>query len=189
MITHMDAAFACPDLAALERLVLLSLARHADDAGVCWPSVARLARMTGLSARRVQYALRDLEKRGMIRVTGRSGPRSGNRYLLTLDRPRAATDPCTSCTPQQPDPCTSCTPQQPDPCTSCTTTPARLAPEGTLEGKEVVGDARARARRRRNPRRRRLPRCTPGGSSSLRPWGTRHPASPPLGEGGPIRPR
>lgn len=42
------------------RLVLLALADHADDRGLCWPSMDRLAHRTRLSKRTVQRLCRDL---------------------------------------------------------------------------------------------------------------------------------
>tara|TARA_R110000751_G_scaffold307640_1_gene430303 strand:- start:4268 stop:4981 length:714 start_codon:yes stop_codon:yes gene_type:complete len=67
--------------------VLLVLANYADQDGVCWPSVATIARKTRLSERGVQKALRVLEGEGLIaaqpdrRVLGRG---SSIRYRLQL---------------------------------------------------------------------------------------------------------
>lgn len=67
--------------------VLLVLANYADQDGVCWPSVATLARKTRLSERGVQKALRVLEAEELIaalpdrRVLGRG---SSIRYRLQL---------------------------------------------------------------------------------------------------------
>jgi len=57
-------------------LVLLALADHAHPDGThAYPSVASLARMTRLSERAVQYALRELQQLGEIEVTRAGGGR------------------------------------------------------------------------------------------------------------------
>lgn len=70
------------------RLVLLSLANHADESGVCWPSIDTLAREARLSRRRVEQALRELVRSGVVLrqvngapVTGHGGYRP-NLYRL-----------------------------------------------------------------------------------------------------------
>ena len=69
------------------RLVLLTLATFADREGRCFPRIKTLARVTGLKARAVQAALRDLEAHGLIRTRpGRrkdSGRRGANVYTMT----------------------------------------------------------------------------------------------------------
>lgn len=51
-----------------ELLTLLVLADHANDDGTgCWPSVRTIKRRIRASERTVQYALRDLEAKGIIR--------------------------------------------------------------------------------------------------------------------------
>lgn len=51
---------------ASERLVLLVLANFADDKGLSWPGIPRIAREARLSERQVQRCLRNLEKAGSI---------------------------------------------------------------------------------------------------------------------------
>ncbi|WP_419617837.1 helix-turn-helix domain-containing protein [Thiolapillus sp.] len=61
-------------LAAPAKFVLVALAEHVSGEGrECWPSVSRLARMTGCAERTVQRALRTLEAAGLIRVEQRAG--------------------------------------------------------------------------------------------------------------------
>ena len=51
------------------------LSYHANRTGKAWPSVARIASLSGVSPRMTQYALRKLEKAGWItpvRKTGRT---------------------------------------------------------------------------------------------------------------------
>lgn len=64
------------------KLVLVALADHADEVGLCWPSVARLRTYTGLSERAIRGALRDLETAGVIITDAREGHVS--RYRLTI---------------------------------------------------------------------------------------------------------
>ena len=66
------------------RHVLLCLANYADQDGrAAFPSVARLATDTGLSARTVQYRLRDLEQAGAIRRGNQAVPAA---YITQRDR-------------------------------------------------------------------------------------------------------
>lgn len=60
------------------------LARHADAAGQCWPSVPRIARCCGCSDRAVQGALRRLVGAGLVEIAARHGDRgqTSNGYTL-----------------------------------------------------------------------------------------------------------
>jgi len=64
-------------LPALRFVVLLCLADHADETGVCWPSHARISKKTGLSRRTVGDCLRDLEELGLIERAPQSKPDGG----------------------------------------------------------------------------------------------------------------
>lgn len=67
------------------KLVFLILAHYANDCGSCWPAVATIAKKCGLSARSIQRALAELERRGLIvrqsRFSG-SGSQTSNAILL-----------------------------------------------------------------------------------------------------------
>lgn len=65
-------------LAPTLKAILVALAyRHNAASGQCNPSVETLAAMTGLSARAVQYGLRELEAAGLIAATeGKAGGRA-----------------------------------------------------------------------------------------------------------------
>lgn len=73
------------DLQPSERLVALTLATYMDARGAeAFPSVATLARNTGLCERAVRYAIRTLEAEGWLATTQRRNPRgdaSSNRYV------------------------------------------------------------------------------------------------------------
>lgn len=73
--------FAVAGLRAQERLVLLAWLTHANPAGVAWPSIARLARMTSLGERTVRRELKRLRERGVLEDRGRT-PRGGLRLCF-----------------------------------------------------------------------------------------------------------
>lgn len=68
------------DLPPAEKLLLLSLADHADERGCCWPSFDRLSDRTGLHRVTVIRLLRLLEGAKHISVERAAG--RANRYLL-----------------------------------------------------------------------------------------------------------
>ncbi len=71
--------FAYSAAPATHRLVLLAIAHHEHERlGIAWPSMARLADLTGLNRRTVQRAIADL-----LMVIRKNGRRT-NRYLVTL---------------------------------------------------------------------------------------------------------
>lgn len=76
--------------AGVERLVLLALANYADEAGMAWPSVKRLAGECNCSERAVQYALAQLVEKGLVSRSLRGAtdpripvPQRPNMYRLT----------------------------------------------------------------------------------------------------------
>jgi DNA-binding transcriptional ArsR family regulator len=73
------------DLPASTKLVALALADHADEQGVCWPSLARLTARTGTHRATVLRHLRALEDAGVISRERRwkgEGERDSTRYVL-----------------------------------------------------------------------------------------------------------
>lgn len=74
-----------------DRVVLIALANYADEAGECWPSIARLARDANIGERNVRYVLDRLVAAGLVErvrqgaTNGRIRPdRRPNLYRLTL---------------------------------------------------------------------------------------------------------
>ena len=69
------------------KFVLLTIAKHADEKMQCFPSMDRLASLTGLSSRTVQRKITALRKDGFLSVSNRSvgGKRTSNYY--TISRP------------------------------------------------------------------------------------------------------
>lgn len=71
------------------KFVLVCLADHADEAQSCYPSVARICRLTGLGESTVRRHLGWLEDHGYIRTSSRrrsDGTQTSNRFALLLDR-------------------------------------------------------------------------------------------------------
>ena len=86
-------AIALPDS---EKLVLLALADWSDDAGLCWPSVKKLAEKCSKSERTIQGALKSLEAKGQITRDQRPG--HGCKYTI---HPRSGCTPAESAPPQR----------------------------------------------------------------------------------------
>jgi DNA-binding transcriptional regulator YhcF (GntR family) len=101
-IKLMTAVWDRQDLSSTQKLVLLSLADWANDEGLCWPSIDRLAIKTSMAGRSVQRIIRDLESMGFVRRDEVLG--KGNRYWISM--PLTECHPCHSVTP----PLTQCHP-------------------------------------------------------------------------------
>jgi hypothetical protein len=94
-IKLMTAVWDREDLSSTQKLVLLSLADWANDEGLCWPSIERLATKTSMAGRSVQRIIRDLESMGFVRRDEVLG--KGNRYWVSI--PLTECHPCHSVTP------------------------------------------------------------------------------------------
>lgn len=92
-ILLMAAALHVSGISPSERLVLIAYADHADKRGYCWPSVDRLAEITGLSRATVTRANKRLRTLGLIVSIRRVNPRTGepisNLTRLNIARMRA----------------------------------------------------------------------------------------------------
>ncbi|ALC11236.1 helix-turn-helix domain-containing protein [Sphingopyxis sp. 113P3] len=84
------------DIGSTEKMVLMSLCDHANDEGVCWPSVATIMRKTSKSERTVQTALKWLKEQGYFEIEGRNG--TSPKYILD---PRKICTPAKSAPPQK----------------------------------------------------------------------------------------
>lgn len=80
-------------LGGYDLLVYMALIRHADNTGVCWPSLERLAKIARCSQPTVSKSLNVLEQLGYIRRV-KSGGRA-NRYHVSLWKhtPKQGYDP------------------------------------------------------------------------------------------------
>jgi DNA-binding transcriptional regulator YhcF (GntR family) len=80
-----------PEFKGSDKLVMLCLADHADDDGLCWPSIDTIARKSGVSSTTVKATLKKLETGGWIFKRNQfkkadSGRlvRSNNQYQLPV---------------------------------------------------------------------------------------------------------
>ena len=67
---------------ATELLVLLAMADIADDEGLCWPSIARIARKCRMSDRNARRIIRRLEDGGWLLTREQRGRNQTNRYTI-----------------------------------------------------------------------------------------------------------
>ena len=72
-------------LGGYDLLVYMALIRHADNTGVCWPSLERLAKIARCSQPTVSKSLNVLEQLGYIRRVRSDG--RANRYHVSLWKP------------------------------------------------------------------------------------------------------
>lgn len=80
----MDWAFEqeCGD--AMAKLVLITLAKHADDKGQCFPSASRIAKLANTTRRTVHRKLNELKEAGLITAQnrGKEGKKTSNIYTM-----------------------------------------------------------------------------------------------------------
>lgn len=77
----MSACWPLQGMSATQKTVLISLADNANDEGVCWPSVPKIAMRTCLSERAVQGSIRWLCSTGILSTAERRG--RSTLYTLT----------------------------------------------------------------------------------------------------------
>lgn len=65
-------------------LLLLAIADHADDDGVCWPSLDRLAEKTRVKKRQAIRNVQALEAAGELFIESGGGRHIKNRYFVTV---------------------------------------------------------------------------------------------------------
>lgn len=76
------AAWEVSGLSSGAKLTLLAIAEHANDSGWAWPSIERLAVMTGVSTRQATRNIQALEDAGVLQVDRNSGRGNVNRYRI-----------------------------------------------------------------------------------------------------------
>lgn len=63
-------------------VIWIAIKTHADfNTGTAWPSIRRIASITGLSDKTVQKALRDLQAAHLLKVTRSGNQRQSTRYI------------------------------------------------------------------------------------------------------------
>jgi len=70
------------DLPSTDKFVLISLADQANDYGVCWPSISKIAKRCGITDRAAQIVIGRLASRGLISRALRQG--ATTFYKITL---------------------------------------------------------------------------------------------------------
>lgn len=68
-------------------LLLLAIADHANDDGVCWPSVARLAQRARVKERQAQNIIKELAASGEIDIQHGAGRSHTSLYIIRLGVP------------------------------------------------------------------------------------------------------
>lgn len=120
-IRVMDRVWSYSQAKGIDRLVLLAIADHAsDDGSNAWPSIATLARKTGVSGRTVQRSIQRLVEMGELSYKSPNGKTHQFRVLI-----KGVTDshPRQSVTPDTVPPPTDSHPRQ-------AVTPDTVSPEG-----------------------------------------------------------
>jgi len=69
------------------KFVLLMIAKHADEQWQCFPSAARIAKLTGLDSRTVQRKVAALKKQGYLFVSRRNNGGRQTSNLYTIHKP------------------------------------------------------------------------------------------------------
>ncbi|MEL7937654.1 helix-turn-helix domain-containing protein [Pseudomonas delhiensis] len=130
----MTACWPLQGMSPAQKAVLISLADNANDEGVCWPSVARIAERTCLSERAVQTAIKALAAAGALKIESRQG--RSTMFTIT---------PAAYAPPQEMHPRKSRTPAGNAP------TPAAPAPQPPQEMHPTPADAAPRTVREPKP--------------------------------------
>jgi len=81
-----------------DKVILLALADHADENGICWPSINRIAERSCVSRRTVINILAKLETSGFL-TKDVGGGRKSNRYAINMRGAEVA--PVQTAAPQQ----------------------------------------------------------------------------------------
>jgi hypothetical protein len=80
-----------------ELLVLLALADHARDDGLCWPSIRTIAKKARIEERSAQRIVRRLIENGLIELVSKGGCIEGhntpNRYRVMVGEPKQSPGP------------------------------------------------------------------------------------------------
>ena len=80
------------------KFVLLMIAKHADEQWQCFPSAARIAKLTGLDSRTVQRKVAALKKQGYLFVSRRNNGGRQTSNLYTIHKPNEGRQSAVSAT-------------------------------------------------------------------------------------------
>ncbi len=95
----MSACWPLQGLTPAQKAVLISLADNANDEGVCWPSVAKIAERTCLSERAVQQAIKVLNECKALSIEARQGRSTMFTVTPAAFAPLQKVHPRRKCTP------------------------------------------------------------------------------------------
>ncbi|HGP0109500.1 helix-turn-helix domain-containing protein [Pseudomonas aeruginosa] len=127
----MSACWPLQGLTPAQKAVLISLADNANDEGVCWPSVAKIAERTCLSERAVQQAIKVLNECKALSIEARQGRSTMFTVTPAAFAPPQKVHPRRKCTPaaSAPTPADAAPPPPQD----MHPTPAASAPRTVIE--------------------------------------------------------
>lgn len=127
----MSACWPLQGLTPAQKAVLISLADNANDEGVCWPSVAKIAERTCLSERAVQQAIKVLNEFKALSIEARQGRSTMFTVTPAAFAPPQKVHPRRKCTPaaNAPTPADAAPPPPQD----LHPTPADAAPRTVIE--------------------------------------------------------
>lgn len=127
----MSACWPLQGLTPAQKAVLISLADNANDEGVCWPSVAKIAERTCLSERAVQQAIKVLNECKALSIEARQGRSTMFTVTPAAFAPPQKIHPRRKCTPaaNSPTPADAAPPPPQD----LHPTPADAAPRTVIE--------------------------------------------------------
>ncbi|HHX2190720.1 TPA: helix-turn-helix domain-containing protein [Pseudomonas aeruginosa] len=127
----MSACWPLQGLTPAQKAVLISLADNANDEGVCWPSVAKIAERTCLSERAVQQAIKVLNECRALSIEARQGRSTMFTVTPAAFAPPQKVHPRRKCTPaaSAPTPADAAPPPPQD----MHPTPAASAPRTVIE--------------------------------------------------------
>lgn len=90
-LDYLNAAWDAACDSPTEKLVLLAIARHADNAtGEAWPSVQRISEMCSITERCVYTTINKLEIKGLVSIKAGGGRGKCNAYVVKLNPERRA---------------------------------------------------------------------------------------------------
>ena len=77
---------------AMEKLVMLALAREANDEGKCTTTMAQISMDTGIDRRTIMRAIKGLEKCGFLKVNRTIGQESTYQLQVTARHKREVSE-------------------------------------------------------------------------------------------------
>jgi hypothetical protein len=83
-IEAMSSVFQYSQSKLAARLVLLSIANHANDHGIAWPGLVTISKESGVSFRQIKRALRQLVEMSELRINRNASPLGTNVYVFLL---------------------------------------------------------------------------------------------------------